>query len=181
MSDLTYPHPLDDGTVRLRPWAERDVSCVEQASTAQDILGGTTVPPEYTPEEGLAFVRRQHERLTSGQGVSLAITSTRTDEAAGLVIVQVRPQPGVAGIGYWVVPGERRRGYASRAVSLATDWALGPAGFARAEAWVDPENTASQRTLERCGFELEGRLRSFREVGSRRSDALVYSRIDAGC
>lgn len=181
MRDLTYPDPLDDGTVRLRPWAERDVSCVERASGSPDILGGTTVPADYTLEEGLAFISRQHERLTSGQGVSLAITSTRTDEAAGLVIVQVRPQPGVAGLGYWVVPGERRQGLAGRAVSLATDWALGPAGFARVEAWVDPENTASQRTLERCGFEREGLLRSFREVGTRRTDALVYSRIGAGC
>jgi RimJ/RimL family protein N-acetyltransferase len=181
VADLTYPEPLDDGTVRLRPWDDRDVGCVERASSDPEIPQGTTVPARYTLEEGLAFIRRQHARLTDGQGVSLAITSSRTDEASGLVIIQSRPQVGVVGLGYWVVPDARRRGLAGRAVTLAADWALGAGGYVRVEAWVHPENTPSRRTLEHCGFDLEGRLRSFLLVGTRRSDALVYSRVGAEC
>ena len=177
MPELSYPVALHDGTLRLRPWAAGDVGCIERASADPEIPRGTTVPALYTVPEGLAFIRRQHARLTSGQGISLAIAREDTDEAVGLVIVQIRPQPGVAGVGYWVVPDERRRGFAGRAVSLAASWALGPGGFARVEAWVDPANTASRRTLERCGFELEGRLRSFLVLAGRRYDALVYSRI----
>jgi RimJ/RimL family protein N-acetyltransferase len=89
----------------------------------------------------------------------------------------LRPQPGVIGLGYWVVPSARRRGVARRAVALASDWALGPGEFARIEAWVEPDNRPSQSVLAAAGFELEGRLRSFLCVGDARSDALVYSRI----
>ncbi len=172
---LAYPDDLTDGTVRLRPWTSDDLACVERASSDPRIVEATTVPGRYTPEEGLAFVHRQRERLTSGHGVSLAIADHGTDEARGLVILQLRPQPGVAGLGYWVAPSARRHGLARRAVRLMTEWGLGT--FARIEAWVEPDNEASQRVLEANGFQGEGLLRSFLVLGSRRADMLVYSRI----
>lgn len=178
MADLHYPTDLADGVVRLRPWADGDVACVEQAARDPRIPDSTSVPARYTRAEGLAFVARQHERLASGQGVSVAIADHDTDEALGLVILQPRPQPGVAGLGYWIVPSARQRGLASRAVGLMTGWGLGD--FARVEAWVEPDNAASQRVLESNGFEREGLLRSFLVLGTRRADVLVYSRLGAG-
>ncbi|WP_211772288.1 GNAT family N-acetyltransferase [Kutzneria sp. CA-103260] len=127
----------------------------------------------------MAYIARQHARLTSGQGVSLVIASQHTDEAVGHINLMRRPQPGVAGIGYWIVPSARRRGIASRAISLTTAWGLSAGDFARIEAWVEPDNHASQRVLERNGYLREGRLRSFLTFGDRRADVLVYSRISA--
>lgn len=88
----------------------------------------------------------------------------------------VRPQPGVVGIGYWVVPLARGRGLGTHAVGLLSHWALAEAGIARVEAWVEPENTASQRVLEGAGFRREGVLRSFLSHAERRADAVVFSR-----
>jgi RimJ/RimL family protein N-acetyltransferase len=107
----------------------------------------------------------------------MAIADQETGEALGLVILTRRPQAGVAGLGYWVVPPARRRGLAGRAVGLMTGWGLSVAGFARAEAWVEPDNVASQRVLESNGFAREGLLRSFLVIGTRRADVLVYSRL----
>ncbi|MFI7676644.1 GNAT family N-acetyltransferase [Actinophytocola sp. NPDC049390] len=174
-TDLACPGDLPDGTVRLRPWTPDDVACVEEAATDRRIVEATTVPGQYTPAEGLAFIHRQHGRLVSGQGVSLAIADHRTGEARGLVILQLRPQPGVAGLGYGLVPSARRHGLARRAVGLMTEWGLGT--FARIEAWVEPDNEASQRVLAANGFQQEGLLRSFLAFGSRRADVLVYARI----
>ncbi|MFC4856327.1 GNAT family N-acetyltransferase [Actinophytocola glycyrrhizae] len=175
MADLAYPADLTDGTVRLRPWTPGDLPCIEQAATDPRIPENTSVPARYSPEEGLAFIHRQHQRLTSGQGVSLAISHHATGEALGLVILQPRPQSGVAGLGYWVVPAARRHGLASRAVGLMTEWALGR--YARIEAWVEPGNDASRYVLAENGFQCEGVLRSFLVIGPRRADMLVYSRI----
>jgi RimJ/RimL family protein N-acetyltransferase len=177
MTELHYPARLADGVVRLRPWRDGDLGCVERAARDPRIPEGTSVPVEYTPEAGLAFIHRQHDRLTEGQGVSLAVADHGTDEALGLVILQPRPQQGVAGLGYWIVPEARRRGLAARAVGLMTGWGLGASGFARVEAWVEPDNTASQRVLESNGFEREGLLRAFLVLGTRRADVLVYSRL----
>lgn len=68
MPDLVYPGDLTDGTVRLRPWTPGDLACIEQAATDPRIPENTSVPAVYSPEEGLAFVERQHQRRTSGQG-----------------------------------------------------------------------------------------------------------------
>jgi ribosomal-protein-alanine N-acetyltransferase len=93
--------------------------------------------------------------------------------------MMLRPQPDVIGLGYWIVPSARGYGYANAAIAIASTWALDEGGFARIEAWVEPDNTASQHVLTSAGFDLEGRLRSFLTTGETRSDALVYSRITA--
>ena len=163
----------------MRPWRDTDLACVEQASQDHRIPLGTTVPARYTPQAGLAYIARQHARLTSGQGVALAVADQRTDKAVGHINLMLRPQAGVAGIGYWIVPAARRQGIGSRAVSLTTSWGLSTDNFARIEAWVEPDNHASQRVLEINGYLQEGRLRSFLTFGTRRADVLVYSRIAA--
>lgn len=177
MPDLHYPTSLADGVIRLRPWADGDLPCVEQAAQDSRIPDGTSVPAPYSPTAGLAYIRRQHQRLTEGQGVAMAIADHGTDEALGFACLLLRPQPGVAGLGYWIVPKARRRGLAGRAAGLLTGWGLGSAGLARVEAWVEPDNTASQRVLTANGFEREGLLRSFLVLGTRRADVYVYSRL----
>jgi ribosomal-protein-alanine N-acetyltransferase len=107
----------------------------------------------------------------------LAIGDARTAEALGCVVLMLRPQMGVAGIGYWLIPEARNRGLATRAVGLLTTWGLGAGGLDRIEAWVEPGNDASVWVLSRCGFEYEGRLRSFFRFPTRHADALVFSRI----
>ncbi len=173
------PPDLTDGVVRLRPWTYGDLDCVRQAAADPRVRVGTTVPAAFTREAGEAFVRRQRRRAADGKGWSSAITDAATDRALGLLWLGARPQPGVVGLGYWVVPGARRRGWARRAVRTATDWALGQGGMARVEAWVEPDNTPSQQLLTACGFVREGVLRSFLQFGERRADVVVYSRIAA--
>jgi RimJ/RimL family protein N-acetyltransferase len=135
------------------------------------------VPTVFSDQEGLAFIRRQWQRVVDGEGVSLAIAGAGSGQAVGLIWLGVRPQPGVIGLGFWVVPGARGRGLGTRAARLAASWALEEAGMARVEAWVDPDNLPSQRLLSSAGFAREGILRSFLSSGARRTDAIVFSRI----
>ena len=178
MAGLAYPAPdLVAGPTRLRPWTLDDLPCVEEASTDSRIPEGTTVPAQYTPDEGRAFVERQWSRLDNGEGLSLAIASSTTNVALGLIVLMLRPQSGVVGIGYWVVPSGRGVGHASSAARLLSDWAMADAGAARVEAWVEPGNAASQHVLRSAGFEHEGTLRSFLSFPTRRADAMVFSRV----
>ncbi len=89
----------------------------------------------------------------------------------------LRPQPGVAGLGYWLIPSARGRGLATRAARLVLSWALNLAGIVRVEAWVEPDNLASQRVLTAAAFEQEGVLRSFLAFPGRRADAVVFSAV----
>jgi [ribosomal protein S5]-alanine N-acetyltransferase len=174
---LAYPDPdLTDDVVRLRRWAAGDVGCVREASADPAIPEGTTVPAAFTEEAGLAFIARQLGRAEQGEGLSLAIADAATGLARGLIWLGVRPQPGVFGIGFWVVPDARGAGLARRAVRLAARWSL-LQGVARVEAWVEPDNEPSQHVLRAAGFQREGVLRSYLAFETRRADAVVFSCI----
>ncbi|AVT32587.1 MULTISPECIES: GNAT family N-acetyltransferase [unclassified Plantactinospora] len=175
---LAYPAvDLTDGTVCLRSWREDDLDCVRAAAHDPRIVEATTVPGVFSVDAGQAFIRRQWSRADSGEGVSLAIADAVTGQAIGSAVLMLRPQPGVAGLGYWLIPSARGRGIATRAARLASSWAIDVAGIARVEAWVEPENEASRRVLTAAGFEQEGVLRSFLAFAGRRADAVVFSKI----
>ena len=170
---LPYPDPpLGDGVVLLRRWEGRDLACVEAAATDPRIPSGTTVPAMFSEAEGTAFIKRQWGRQSDGEGLSLAIEEEATSTAVGLIALLFRPEPLVAGVGYWVIPEARGRRFAARAVALLAPWALRQASVRRLEALVDPENLASMRALEGCGFQKEGLLRSYLKG---KHDAFIYS------
>lgn len=178
MVTLAYPHPeLTDGRVRLRAWRLSDMDCIAEAATDHRIPEGTSVPAVFTVEDGTAFIRRQWSRIADGIGVSQAVADTGTDRAVGLAILSLRPQPGVGGLGYWVIPSARGNGYATTAARLLGDWGLSILGLDRVEAWVEPDNVESQRVLLSAGFEQEGRLRNFLRSDGEPRDALVFSRV----
>lgn len=58
-------------------------------------------------------------------------------------------------IGYGVQPEYEGRGYTTEAVQAMTRWAFGQKDVVFVEAETDPDNKASQRILEKCGFVLE--------------------------
>ena len=172
---LSYPDPpLTDGAVVLRRWAESDIGCVEEASREGRIPEGTTVPANFTMAEGLAWIERQWARVDNGTGLSQAIADAGSNEALGAVVLMSR-QPGTAEIGYWLIERARGRGLGSRAVALVAQWAATDARLERVEALVEPGNIASQRVLEKAGFQREGHLRSYLVFNRRRADAVIYS------
>ena len=141
-------------------------------------FGGTRkrLTPLYLATEGLAFIERQRGRQADGEGLSLAVEAATGCEAVGLICALLRPQSGVVGLGYWVVPPERGHGYASRAVGLLATWILNETAMTRVEALVEPDNLASRRTLEQCAFQEEGCLRSYLDG---KYDAIMYSLLRA--
>ncbi len=79
-----------------------------------------------------------------------------------------------ASLGYWVAFPHRRRGIATDAVRLALDTAFGPLGLLRVEAATLVDNVASQRVLERNGFDRIGLSRDYLEIGGRPRDHLLW-------
>jgi RimJ/RimL family protein N-acetyltransferase len=161
----------------LRPWTETDLGCVEEACRDPRIRELTTVPARFSEDEGRAWISRQWGRLTAGDGLSLAVEDSRSGEAVGGAGLLFREQPGVVGLGYWLIERSRGRGLATSAVRLLSRWALKEAGLARVEALVEPENAASHRVLAKAGFTSEGCLRSRLGFDTRRADAVIYSLI----
>lgn len=162
----------------LRPFRQGDLHLVEEASLDEFIAMLTTVPSEYSPEEGRAFIDRQNFRLSSGEGWSRAVVDRERKRAVGQIglwISQLRK--GRAEIGYWVAEAGRGKGAASEAVWLLSDWAFANLDVDRLGLFIEPWNIASIRTAERAGFESEGLLRFWERVGGVPRDMLACVRL----
>ena len=83
-------------------------------------------------------------------------------------------------IGYWVRTSRVGRGYVQEAVRAIARMAFDVLGAARLEILCNDRNVRSWRVAERCGFTLEGVLRSHaREVDGTLRDTRVYARLPA--
>lgn len=155
-----------------------DLDCVAAASSDPQIPRGTTVPAKYTETEGRAWIERQWSRQTSGQGLSLAIADSSTEEARGLLFLGLRPIDGHCELGYWLVPDARGRGLGTAAVRLASRWVLTDTGVYRLVALVEPHNAPSRAVLLKCGFAEEGLLRRYLKFDDGVFDALSFSLLE---
>lgn len=167
---------LSHGDVVLRAFEDRDVALVQSVAEDPLIPLITTVPTSGTREDALAYIARQHDRLTTRAGYSFAIAELGTDRAVGSIGLWLRDvDEGRASTGYWVAPQFRRRGYVATALHALTSWALSLDGIDRVQLYVEPWNEGSWRAAERCGYQREGLVRSWQEVGGERKDMYVYS------
>jgi [ribosomal protein S5]-alanine N-acetyltransferase len=171
---------LAAGPFRLRPFALSDLDVVRQAAADPLIPLITTVPAAFTEAEGRRFIERQWSRAEEGTGYSFAIADAITGRAVGQTGLWLRDiSEGRASVGYWVAASARGRGVAACAVMALARWAHHELKIPRLELYVEPGNTASIRTAERAGFQREGLLRGWQEVGGERKDMFIYARLSA--
>jgi RimJ/RimL family protein N-acetyltransferase len=77
-------------------------------------------------------------------------------------------------IGYFVLPAARRRGFATTIARTLGEHAFS-LGVERVAAYVNLDNTASERVLERAGFTREGVVRAMPKPDGRRVDKTLFS------
>ena len=169
--------PPAAGGVVLRPFTDDDVPMVLDLATDPYVPLIGTLPARATEEEARAYIERQRGRWAEGRGFSFAVAEASTGRAVGSV--GLWPAAGLAHgraeIGYAVAPSTRGLGYAADALTAVTAFAWTIPPLHRLELHVELWNTASVRTAERAGYEREGLLRSYMEIGGRRRDMLLYA------
>jgi RimJ/RimL family protein N-acetyltransferase len=168
--------PLADEVVALRAWREADVPAQLQAFSDPWFQRFSDWAPR-TEAEALAYLAAHEQARQRGEQVELALVEPHDDEAllGGGSLNDVDLQRGQAAIGYWLAPQARGRGVATHAVRLIAGWAFGDLQLARLELTCGPDNHASQRVAERCGFTREGVLRSHLPFKGGRRDSVVFS------
>jgi [ribosomal protein S5]-alanine N-acetyltransferase len=119
-------------------------------------------------------VRAFLERFDATSDQIFAIVDTATDQHVGNVTLnRVNWIHRTADTGLLIGRREfRGRGYAHEAWSLVASYAFGRLGLRKLIAGVVDGNIASQRSLEKLGFRVEGRLRAEYWIEGEVRDAL---------
>jgi len=130
----------------------------------------------FEPDRGERFytVDGQRERLEREDKHEFAILDG--EPIAGTLALSnvVRGHHESANLGYWVAERVNGRGLATRAVGELIGVAFGKLGLHRLEAGTLIDNLASQRVLEKNGFESIGLARGYLHIGGEWRDHMLF-------
>jgi ribosomal-protein-alanine N-acetyltransferase len=123
----------------------------------------------WLTDDPLRHCRLISERVDVNEGPRLANIIALTDIVRGVFQN--------AFIGWRTHPALLRRGYCVEAVSLALRYAFAEDGLAlhRVQAAILPDNKASCRVAERCGFRLEGLAQKYLFIRGQWRDHSIYA------
>jgi RimJ/RimL family protein N-acetyltransferase len=154
---LRHPDPpLSDGVITLRPKGREDIDALVAICHDPEISRWTRVPSPYTREDAEGWMAAGELDRQADLGIDWLAVDEQGDVVASIAVQHIRPDEGVGEIGYWVAAPARGRGIATRAVRLATDWALGELGLQTLELMTHEENIASQGVARAAGFNETG-------------------------
>ena len=167
---IPFPEPLLRGQgFVLRPWIDTDSAAYRVAMSDRENVRRLN---DYG-DESAADVEALR---VAGTMLVLTIADAGTDDFLGFVALL--PREWRSGeLAYMVVPEARGRGLARAAVRAFGEWAFSTLGLARLQLRIAPDNAASIRVAESCGYSFEGILRSSFELRGRREDSALYARL----
>jgi RimJ/RimL family protein N-acetyltransferase len=167
--------PLADGEVILRIPRTSDAEAVAAACSDPEIARWIPIPVPYSLDDALGFIDGARDGWASGTDLTFAIEERASAMLVGMIGLHGVERPGRAAVGYWLAPGARGRGLATRAVRLITGWAFADPALQRLELMTLVGNDASGRVALRAGFRFEGILRRYLPFRETLVDAVMYA------
>ena len=144
---------LETKRLILRPWHESDAGMLFKYASDPDVGPRAGWPPHKSVEESLEIIKT----VLSAEGM-WAVEMKETSEVIGSIgylpssASNLDIEEGQCEIGYWIAKPYWNRGICTEALQAVVDYCFKVKGFS--VLWSDyfPENPASGRVMEKCGF-----------------------------
>ncbi len=129
-----------------------------------------------------AFTNRVYwaqRSIANGTAVPLFLLRRSDDTLLGAITLDnIRRGPAQAGTtGYWIGAPFARQGYMKEAIEAVVHHAFTVLDISRMEAGCLPENDASRRLLEKCGYKYEGVAQSYLQINGRWRNHVLYANL----
>jgi RimJ/RimL family protein N-acetyltransferase len=177
MSTYRFPDELRVDELLLRGPLDSDIETIAPAFRDPAVGGEASLPP--VDADTLRVMLRDQLPGMKAQGLLAAYVIQDLQNGGllgGASLHHFDPLRDVVEVGYWLFVPARGRGIATRSVKEMTDHAVAN-GIWRVEAHVRIGNTASERVLERLGFQREGVKRKYLRHDSERVDATLFALV----
>lgn len=144
---------LETKRLILRPWLESDAGMLFKYASDPDVGPRAGWPPHKSVEESLEIIRT----VFSGEGM-WAVELKETSEVIGCVgylpaaLSNLDIEEDQCEVGYWIAKPYWNQGICTEAMRAIVDYCFNVKGFT--VLWGDyfPDNPASGRVMEKCGF-----------------------------
>ncbi|MFC8344284.1 GNAT family N-acetyltransferase [Streptomyces sp. NPDC057280] len=154
------PVTLTTGRLLMRTVGPPDTDTVYAAAQDPDIQRWTTIPSPYLREHAESFTDQLvPDGWTNGSMFTWGLFLPEGEELVGMLGLSMRSMS-AAEVGFWGTREHRGNGYVTEAVLAASRWAFTQLSIDRVEWRAEVGNHPSRAVAERCGFTVEGVLRS---------------------
>lgn len=171
---MNYPHGPRIG---IREFTTDDLSAVHDYTSDPEVSQWSTWGPN-TLDQTADFISAAAQAQFQEAREAYSLAAVADEQVVGSLGIWTTDSHDHNGeLGYTFHRAHWGKGYATEAVALLLDFGFETLMFDRIAATCHPGNAGSIRVLEKCGFTLEGRLRSHRLVRGARRDSLLYSML----
>ena len=130
-------------------------------------------------DEALAHIKMMEDKIETNEGINWAITIKGDDKMLGVIgHYRIKPEHYRAEVGYMILPEYHGKGITTEAVQCVVDYGFNTMQLHSIEGVIDPENEASQRVLQKCGFVKEAHFKENEFYDGKFIDAVVYSKLN---
>lgn len=161
--------------LRLRPLGQADAAFVFTLFTDPQFMQFGTTPPFSAMDQAQALVTRDIAAMATGERMRLGIERLDDQTLIGLcALFKFDAECRSAEIGYGLISHSWGKGYMHEALVALLQYGFAELNLNRVEADIYPKNTASAKSLARCGFMKEGLLRESCMVNGELTDSARY-------
>jgi RimJ/RimL family protein N-acetyltransferase len=174
MTLAEFPNPdtisLRGHGIELREWTDADLPVMVELFDEPEFDRRTPLASPFNLEAATAYLENSRKARAAGTRIQLAITRDGGAALGEVLLFPSGPEGQDTELAYGVGAAFRRRGLASAAVRLTTEFVLRELAPARVILRIDPDNAASVGTAERCGFRRSADPLAMVESKNRRTD-----------
>jgi ribosomal-protein-alanine N-acetyltransferase len=176
-------------TINFRPFQNLETNRLYFRQVNHDVapevlaLRGNAETMKYIPrplatnlEDAFAHIDLINDKIEKNIGINWGIVLKGTTKIIGIIgHYRIQPENHRAEIGYMFLPEHHGKGYATEAIKAIVDYGFNEMNLHSIEAIIDPENTASEKTLLKNGFVKEAHILENELFDGKFWDTVIYS------
>lgn len=174
------PFPvLDTERLLLRRITDEDVNEVFELRSNPETMKYIPRPLVKNSEDALEHIAMIEDKIITNMGINWGITLKDNSKLLGIIgYYRLQPENYRAEIGYILLPEFHGKGIIPEAVNRLITYGFEDLNLHSIEAIIDPENYASEKVLQKCGFIKEAHLKESDFYEGRFLDKVIYSLLE---
>ncbi|WP_343617763.1 GNAT family N-acetyltransferase [Flavobacterium sp.] len=176
-----HPFPvIESERLLLRRITNDDVNEVFELRSNPETMKYIPRPLVKNNDDALAHIEMIEEKINSNIGINWGITLKGDSKLLGIIgFYRMQPENYRAEIGYMLNPDFHGKGIIPEAVHLLIQYGFKDLKLHSIEAVIDPENQASEKVLQKCGFVKEAHFKESEFWEGKFLDKVVYSLLNS--
>lgn len=175
----TFP-TLESKRLILRSYEEHDADSLFAIYSDPRITRFNDYDPITTGEEAVEKVGRNHTQFEEQLQIRWGIELKEQKRLVGTCgLCNFKNRSNKCTIGYDLLYAEWNKGIMTETIRMITAYAFSQMEIHRIEGYVSPENHASIKVLEKCGFQKEGLLRDVDFFKGTYQDGILLAKINS--